>query len=398
MIISKKILLATIFLGAVAGIFLIMKSKKNKTVQPVYSTEKPTRRNLVQKITASGTLKAEEQISVGSLMDGKIDKILVEDNDTVKKDQVLAIIDNGIGDTSIKKLKATLKNMRAQLEYQKKFYERQKFLFESGQIAQDTYDRYTRDYISAQATVEQTQADLEQEEKNYNNLFIKAPVDGIVIAKNIDLGQMIAAKFQATTLFHLAKDLKKMEARLDVDEADVGMAKDNQPASFTVDAFPNRKFKSKIKRIQYMSKTAEGVISYATFLDIENKDMSLRPGMTVNVEIKVSKSKNALNVPNKAFRINGLKLEDYANSVSIPFEKLPEKKPGEIRPHHKIFVLDGKTIKETAVSLGTNNGQYTEILEGITEQSNVITEFLEPKGENLLLKGMMGGMGGGVGK
>ena len=248
MIIRKRYLFTILLIvGGAASTFFYLRSKKNQPKQQVFSTEKPERRDLSQKVTASGTLKAEEQIAVGSLVDGKIEKILVGDNDSVKKDQVLAVLDNGVGDTQIKKLQAMLKTAEATLEYQKKFYKRQQFLFTSGQIAQDTFDRYTRDYETALTTVDKTKAELEQEQKNYDNLFIKSPVDGIVIAKKIDLGQMIAAKFQATTLFYLAKDLKRMEAEIDVDEADIGLVKDEQPASFTVDAFPNRKFKSKVE-------------------------------------------------------------------------------------------------------------------------------------------------------
>src|SRR3990172_6617326 len=245
-----------------------------------YTLEAPTPRDLTQFITASGNLKARDQISVGSLVAGKVAEIVAEDNDIVKKDQVLAILDNGIGDTAIKRLKAQLAEAKAQRTYQEQFYKRQEALFKSGQLAKNLFEQYTQNYDVAKARVEQTEAQLEIEKITYNNLFIKSPDNGIVIARKINLGQMVTAQLDATVLFEIAKDLHQMEAYIDIDEADIGLVKEGQEATFTVDAFPRETFAAKVKRIQYQSKVIDNVITYATVLYVSNPELKFRPFMT----------------------------------------------------------------------------------------------------------------------
>lgn len=252
-----------------ATIYIVKKKKQSPKISPI-QTEKPIRKNVVQIITASGNLKAKEQISVGSLVAGKVVEIRVDDNDAVKKDQILAVLDDGVGDSDVKKLKAVLVEAKANAEYMTKYFNRQKELYKSGQISQNNFDKLTQDYKVALAKVDQTKADLEKAEKVDGNLLIKSPADGIVIAKRVDLGQMVTAQLQATVLFEIAKDLHEMEAYLDVDEADVGMVKEGQEAIFTVDSFPKKHFEAKVKRIQYQAKIVDNVVTYATVLDVKN--------------------------------------------------------------------------------------------------------------------------------
>lgn len=399
MMISKKVLFGALVVGLTIGAVLFFKIRKSKRKKLTYSTEKPIRHNIIQTITASGTLKAEDQLTVGSLEDGKVEKILVDDNDSVKKDQVLAILDNGIGDSAVKNAKSKLKEAKARLEYLEKFYNRQKEIHAAGQLAQDAFDKITQNYKVAQANVLQAEAALEIQQKKYDNLFIKSPDDGIVISKQVDLGQMITSRLQATVLFVIAKNLKKMEAHVDVDEADIGLVKVGQPAIFTVDSFPNRRFHSKVKLIQYLAKTVENVISYATLLDVENKDLTLRPGMTTNVEITVKEQRNALCIPNKALRINGKKLVEAAKKSNVACHSLPplKGKGKSKKPRTSLWIKNGKELREAEVKVGARDERYTQILKGINKQTEVLTEFIPPKGENLFLKSMMGGAGG-IGK
>ncbi len=400
MIISRKILIGAVLAGLTLGAFLVFKTKKAKNNKLEYSTEQPVRRAITQTITASGTLKAENQLTVGSLEDGIVVKILVDDNDAVKKGQVLAVLDNGIGDSAVKQTLARLKEAQARLEYLEKFYKRQTQIFRAGQLAQDTYDKVTQNYKVALANVDQLKASLEIQEQKYQNLFIKSPDNGIVIAKKIDLGQMITSRLQGTVLFVVAKNLKRMEAHVDVDEADIGLVKVGQPATFTVDSFPTRNFHSKVKQIQYLAKVVENVITYATLLNVDNNDLSLRPGMTTNVEITVKGENNALCVQNKALRINGKKLKEAADKAGVTCQPLdkPDSKNKQKNSHKSMWVKTGSTVKEVEVTLGASDDRYTQILKGIDENTTVLNEFLPPKGENLFLKSMMGGAGGGIGK
>ncbi|MCF7899616.1 efflux RND transporter periplasmic adaptor subunit, partial [Candidatus Babeliales bacterium] len=300
------LIFSTIIISAGALYFF---NKKCKKAESLLITEKPQRRNLTQHVHSAGTLKAKEQITIGSLEAGTIIQVLADNNDKIKKNQVLAILDNGIGDSNVKLLQARLNQRKAELWYQEKFFARQKQLYESGQISKNSFEEYTKNLEVAKEAVKLTAAELEVQEKKYNNLFIKSPDDGVVIATEIDLGQMITSQFQATVLFVMAKDLTKMETNVDVSEADVGMVKEGQEATFRVDSFPKEIFTAKVEEIRYLAKIVDNVVTYATILNIDNPDLKFRPGMTTDVKIKVAECKNALSVPNKCLRINSSQLE-----------------------------------------------------------------------------------------
>lgn len=371
------IIVATIILGSL----IFIKQKKAHKNQKIYTVEKPIRRDLVQFITASGKLQPRELTSftIGSLVAGKVEKIFVQHNDVVKKGQVLAIIDNGIGETAVHLAQAQLIEAQATLEYQKQFYARQTELYKANQLAKNQYELYTQDYLVAQSRVSQAKANLELQQKTYDNLFIKAPDDGVIISKEVELGQAITAQLQATILFHMAKDLKDLEAYVDIDEADVGMVKDGQEALFSVDAYPQRRYKTTVRLTEYLSKITDNIVTYATILPVKNDDLALRPGMTVNVEIKVRESNQALTVPNKALRINNLKLEEYAQKAKKHLQKLPEKLFKKIdQPRQEcLWIVENSAIKQIAVTFGTNDGKYTEVISGITQNTQVITELFD---------------------
>jgi len=402
--VNKKIIFSIVAVIAVAASYSVIRYKKQSTKSAqAFLIEKPIKKDLVQYVSSTGNLRAKDFISVGSLEAGKVVEILVDDNDVVKKNQVLAILDNGIGDTAVKKLEATLAEAKAVLAYQTKFHARQKALFEAGQLSGNLFESYTKDFDVAKAKVDQVSAALKLEKQRYDNLFIKTPEDGLVIAKRIDLGQMVTAQLQATVLFEIAKDLHEMEARIDIDEADIGMVKEAQNATFVVDAFPKLKFDAKVKQVEYQAKIIDNVVTYATILRVENPDLKLRPGMTTNVDIKVAEVNNALCVPNKALRINKLSLEQTAQRsgyIVKPMESANGEKPigKKIKlDQETIWIVDNKTIKQVAVELGSTDGKYTHVTSGINEKDGIITEILDVTRENLLLKGMFGSAGG-IGK
>ncbi len=373
------------------------------------NTEKPVIRDIVQYINATGNLRARDQISVGSLVTGKVIEIHAEDNDIVKDKQLLAALDDGVGDSEVKNLTAALKEAKANLSYQKQFFARQKALYKSGQLSKNLFEQYTKDYEVARTKVTQTASSLEKAKKTYDNLFIRSPVNGIVIAKKIDLGQMVASQLNATVLFEIAKELQHMEAYVDVDEADIGMVHVDQTAIFTVDSFPKQKFEAKVKRIQYQAKIVDNVVTYATVLDVHNPELRLRPGMTTNVDIKVADVKQVLAIPNKALRIGTLALEENAKNLKYTVEKEYEsggvaktraaKSGGKASRASRdiLWVLDGTKVRQVEVVLGVTDGKFTEVKQGITPQSNVVVELGQVKRENVLLKGIFGKPAGGIG-
>ncbi len=391
-------LLAGISVGAY--FYVKNKSSANNLVNPI-RTEQPTRQDLSQFVNASGKLKAVVQITVGSLVAGRVVKVLAQDNDIVKKGQLLAVLDDGVGDSEVKRTTADLAEARANLDFQEKFYRRQKALFSLGQISQNTFDSVTQAYKTTKARVEKLNATLELNKKQYDNLFVRAPEDSIVISKMVDLGQMVTAQFQATALYTLAANLHEMEAHIDIDEADIGLVKSGQSATFSVDAFPKMKFTAKVKYIRYLANIVDNVVTYDTVLDVANPDLKLRPGMTVNVDINVAGSEEAITVPNKALRIDPVHVENAAQVLGLAVVKTENSSnstQSDLSDKDYLWVMkDAKTIAQVEVKLGATDGRNTEVTSGITLNDQIAVEVDDVKRENLLLKGIFGKPSGGLG-
>lgn len=387
---------STIFVTSIITIATVSASlfwifKKNNHIDP-YKTEPIIKRDLTQYVTATGTLKVTEQISVGSLITGKVIEIKANDNDNVKKGQVLAVLDNGIGDSAVKRLKALLEIAKAQANYQKKFYEREEALYKSGQRSRNLFEQYTQDYIVAQERAKQAEAELEIEQKTFQNLFITSPDDGVIIAKKIDLGQMVVSQLNATVLFEIGKNFHEMEANIDIDESDIGMVAEGQTCIFRVDAFPKEKFNAVVKRIQYQAKVTDNVVTYATVLDVKNPELKLRPGMTSNVEINVAEVKDVLSVPNKALRVSQKVIEEAATKCGYLVKALNQddaKTCKLAKPADMVWALRAhKSVEQLEVQLGVNNGKYSQVLSGLNQNDRVIIDVDLGNQPNPLMNGM----------
>ena len=386
---KKRLIIAISVTVAIvaAGVFFFKKSSKPE--KPLYTTQKAVCKTLTQFVNSSGRLQAEEQITVGSLVAGRVIKIHVNDNDVVKKGQLLIELDDGIGDSEVKRLRAQLKEQVAQLEYQKNVYDRQRALYRSKQISQEAYEKQRKDLKQIRARVEQTAASLESAQKRYDNLFIKSPDNGIVIARKVDLGQMVTAQLQATELFKIAKDLTKMEARVDVDESDIGLIEQGQKTFFTVDAFPQNEFTAKVKQVRYKSNIIDNVVTYEVILDVKNNNLHLRPDMTCNVDIQIACVKDSFCIPNKAFRINVKTLRENAKILGFTVEEIKNKNE-RIRNEH-IWVLENNTFKEVSVKTGARANGHTQAKTGIDGSSEIVTSVHKLNRENPLIKsGMFG--------
>lgn len=368
-----------------AGILWYFKTSQ-KDDEPLFFTETPFKQDIIQYVNSSGTLKAKEQITIGSLEAGRVIKVLADDNDVVKTGQVLAILDNGIGDSELKQKKALLNETKAKLKYEEKFFARQKQLYESKQISTDLFEKYTRDLEVLTNNVLQTEAVLDVAQQTYDNLFIKSPANGVVISKKVDLGQMITARLQATVLFIIAKDLHQMEANVDVDEADVGLVHEQQEACFTVDAFPKKEYHSKVKQIKYLAEIVDNVVTYGVILDVDNPNLKLRPGMTTDVDIKVAQAKDALLVKNRTLRISDNILETVAKKLDYKFIKFPIKDRGPKIDLIWIFE-NGDTFRQIKVKTGAREGSLTQIISNeINENTKIVSEITAIERENVLLK------------
>jgi HlyD family secretion protein len=301
---------------------------KEESNEELLKSTKPIRKSVVEYVNSSGKVKAIDEIVVGSLVAGKVEKIIADDNDKVKKGDLLCIIDNGIGNKKIKMIEAAVKELKATLEYKEAILKKHRKLFSSEVITEELMLRTELEYKTTKARLEKTEAELALAQQEYENLFIRAPVDGIVIARMARLGEGVTTQLNASKLYIMSSDLTKMEVVVDVDEADIGKVRIGQPAHFYVDSYPDKKYSSKVTMIQHYSTKINNLVTYKVKIHIDNRDLSLKSGMTANVYIKAAESENALLVPTKSLRIKKSILKKAAEAIGATME-IQSKKGGD---------------------------------------------------------------------
>ena len=284
-----------------------------------YETQAVQKGDLTVLVTATGDLQPTNEIEVGSELSGILETVEADYNDKVKVGQVLARLDTTKLKAEVTQSKAALQAAEAQvLQAEATMAETLSKLNQLKRVrqlsdnrvpsqldmdaAEADYKRAQADLASAQASVSQAQASLQYNETDLAKAVITSPINGIVLTREVEPGQTVAASFEAPVLFTLAEDLTQMELHVDVDEADIGQVKEGQDAIFTVDAYPDREFRAKIIQTRYGSETVDGVVTYETVLQVDNQDLSLRPGMTATADITVKQVTDALLVPNAALR------------------------------------------------------------------------------------------------
>ncbi|MGD2171227.1 MAG: efflux RND transporter periplasmic adaptor subunit, partial [Gammaproteobacteria bacterium] len=287
---------------AVAGIigyalYALMRSDAEQAVR--YVTAEVTRGDLTVTVTATGTVQPVNQVDVGSELSGTVDSVLVDFNDLVTRGQVLARLDTDRLQAAVVEGRAALKSAEAKLEEAKAtvvetrlrlqrcetLAEQQMCSAEELATQQAARSRAVAAQTSARAQVAVARASLEIEETNLSKAEIRSPVDGLVLRRQVEPGQTVAASLQAPVLFTLAENLAQMELHVAVDEADIGKVREKQSAVFTVDAYPDREFEARITQVRFAPQTIEGVVTYETLLAVENDDLALRPGMTATAVI-----------------------------------------------------------------------------------------------------------------
>ena len=270
-------------------------------------------------VTATGNLEATNQVDVGSELSGIITKMAADFNDTVKADQPLAYLDDTKYKATVARSKAevaaaeaayreTVATHKANDKTLKRYQQTKKLThgklpsMEVLEQAEAELERSAAMVEAAYAAITKAKAALKSDETDLKKTVIYSPINGIVLSRDVEVGQTVAASLQAPVLYTLAEDLRRMELQVDVDEADVGLVAERQDATFTVDAYPERTFAARIIQVRYGAETTDGVVTYKTVLSVENPDLLLRPGMTATADIVVQKIENALLVPNAALR------------------------------------------------------------------------------------------------
>jgi HlyD family secretion protein len=367
---------------------------------------------ITSKVSASGTLSALVTVQVGTQITGRILTLNADFNDQVRKGQVLATIDPQIYKAAVEMARANkaaaegnLVKARVQELDAQRQYQRTQDLFDRGIATQADMDTAEAAFKAAQAQttalqgqLEQARAALSQAEVNLGYTTIVSPINGVVISRNVDIGQTVAASLQAPTLFLIAEDLRKMQVNASVAEADVGRLEPGLTATFTVDAYPNERFSGTIRQIRNAPTTVQNVVTYDAVIDVENPHLKFKPGMTANVTIVTAHRQNALRVPNAAlrFRPPPAALKEFLNSdpaksggagsvgadTGIP-RNLQRGGEGTAGDQRVVWVLKDNKPQPRRIRIGITDGTYTEVVSGsLAEGDQVIINTLASGGQS----------------
>jgi HlyD family secretion protein len=312
---SKRLLMFVVLVAALlgGGLFYYRSLQGAKVPTPV--TAEVTRGDVIAKVDATGTLAPVTTVQVGSQVSGTVKALYVDYNAQVRKNQVIAELDPSLFQTQVDQARATLiksqsdvdrakvevddsnsKLKRAQELYAQKLISRNDL-----ETAQSTAMQAEAALKSAEAQVTQAQASLNQADVNLGHTIIRSPIEGTVISRNVDVGQTVAASMSAPTLYVIAQDLTHMQVSASIDESDIGRIDSGQPVTFRVDAYPQQTFRGTVKQVRLDAKTEQNVVSYTTMIDVPNKDLRLKPGMTANVTVQTAANQDALRVPMRRF-------------------------------------------------------------------------------------------------
>ncbi len=352
----------------------------SKEDAPQYQTTSVKRMDITSKITATGTLSAVVSVVVGSQISGNIKELLADFNTPVKAGQVVAKLDPASFEANVHQAEGDLATAQAAVELAQITSKRTTELFANKLVASAENDKAIADLHQAQAGVQVRTAILERAKIDLARCTIYAPVDGVVISRNVDVGQTVAAAMTAPVLFTIAGDLSKMHIEANVSEADIGGVREGQVASFLVDAFPDQTFHGKIVQVRYAPITVDNVVTYVTVIEVANPKHELRPGMTANVSIVIAEKKDVLAVPNSALRF---KPPQDATSGASPSTKGPPeggraKKPAATTTR-KVYRLVGGAPKAIEVTTGVGDGINTEVINGLKDDEKIITGVISSK-------------------
>lgn len=381
-------LIVLIALGALAGGGYYY-FHHGHTEAPDYETAPITKGELIQLVTATGTLNPVTNVQVGCQVSGRIDKINVDYNSPVKAGEVIAEIDPSTYEAAVQSAQADLANSKANLELQQVETKREANLYTNQLVSASDYDTAVATLHEAEATVQIKEATLANAMANLSYCKILSPVDGVVISRAVDVGQTVASSFSTPTLFQIANDLTKMQIDSSIAEADIGAIVEGQTVDFTVDAYPYRTFTGGVTQVRNSPITVNNVVTYDVVIGVTNSDYKLKPGMTANVSIVVARRENVLEIPNAALRYRPDPSTVVTNTTSATnaapvMASAPANSGGHSGGggHHRngppnmhtVYVLNAdKMLVPVQIKTGISDGIYTEVQNGLKEGDVVVT-------------------------
>lgn len=359
---NKKKTLVIVAVAAIAALAVWLLSGGKKEEKITFDTAAVAPANIMNSITATGTIEPVTSVTVGTQVSGIVSKLFVDYNSVVKKGQVIAELDKTNLMSQLNTAKTQLATAQSQLNYQTANYKRYKTLFEKGLVAADDFDNAKLSYTQAKEQVASAKEEVQRAQTNLGYATITSPIDGVVLSKSVEEGQTVAANFSTPELFTIAQDLTNMQVVADVDEADIGDVKEGERVTFTVDAYPDDTFEGEVKQVRQEATTTNNVVTYEVVISAPNADLKLKPGLTANVTIYTAERKGVLSVPSKALRftpqketVGKMKIVDVANAKN------------------KVWTIEGNSIVAHKVNIGMTDGTNTQIVGGIAEGTKVVT-------------------------
>ncbi len=381
----KTVIIVSILSGIILVIIAVKKLTGGKDAKIYYWRTSPVERgNIKVEVTATGTLAADTTIQVGTEVTGILQRQFVDFNSIVKKGEIIAIIDTSQLYPAMVDAKAQWEKARAQCDEYKRELDRAKVMLDNKVMAQQDYDIALTSYQTQLAMVKQLKADYDRAVINLQYATIRAPVNGVVISRNYDVGIMVIASFSTPTLFTIANDLTKMQVQANVDEADIGGVRLGQNASFTVDAFPDTVFRGKVTQIRINPVTLQNVVNYVVIIETPNPGYKLLPGLTANINIDIRERDSILRIPANALSFNppdeymetALQIPDSIKS-KVELEKKEQANKvilsaAELARSY-IWVQRGNDIYPILVTKGITDGIFTEVAGNIKPGDRVTT-------------------------
>lgn len=357
---KKALVIAAVAAIAALAVWLLSGGKKEEKI--TFDTAAVAPANIMNSITATGTIEPVTSVTVGTQVSGIVSKLFVDYNSVVKKGQVIAELDKTNLMSQLNTAKTQLATAQSQLNYQTANYKRYKTLFEKGLVAADDFDNAKLSYTQAKEQVVSAKEEVQRAQTNLGYATITSPIDGVVLSKSVEEGQTVAASFSTPELFTIAQDLTNMQVVADVDEADIGDVKEGERVTFTVDAYPDDTFEGEVKQVRQEATTTNNVVTYEVVISAPNADLKLKPGLTANVTIYTAERKGVLSVPSKALRFTPQKeTVGKMNIVDVANAK------------NKVWTIEGNSIVAHKVNIRMTDGTNTQIVGGIAEGTKVIT-------------------------